>query len=326
MRTRRGRALLTLLIAVVVIGGVLLVQERQGEAPPPPLVGMVRQTEIRIAPETSGRLASILVHPGQHVHKGDVLALLDKPELSAAVEEARAAAASAKADRARVYSGVRAEEVDITADDVQRAKAQLVLAQQQNYRAVTLAAKNFASRQNLDESTADLAKAQADVDLRSALYAADKAGPTVEERALSDAKVVLASASVADLEAELGKTKLVAPADGEIGVQVGELGEIIEPGKPVLTMEIENAPWFAFTLREDKMFGLTIGATIGILGPDGKRIDARVTELRPLGEFATYRAARAVGDHDLNSFALRLDPTQPSGLAPGMTVWLRPRA
>jgi HlyD family secretion protein len=56
---------------------------------------------------------------------------------------------------------------------------------------------------------------------------------------------------------------------------------------------------------------------------DGRQIDARVTELRPLGEFATWRAARAVGDHDLNSFRLRLDPNGDiDGLEPGMTVWL----
>ena len=34
--------------------------------------------------------------------------------------------------------------------------------------------------------------------------------------------------------------------------------------------------------------------------------------------------ARAVGDHDLNSFRLRLDPLAATeGLQPGMTVWLR---
>ena len=50
---------------------------------------------------------------------------------------------------------------------------------------------------------------------------------------------------------------------------------------------------------------------------------ARVTELRPLGEFAVWRAARAVGDHDLNGFLVRADPiAETEGLEPGMTVWL----
>jgi len=48
-----------------------------------------------------------------------------------------------------------------------------------------------------------------------------------------------------------------------------------------------------------------------------------VTELRPLGAFATWQAERAVGDHDRNTLRLRLDPQgDASGLEPGMTVWI----
>ena len=60
-----------------------------------------------------------------------------------------------------------------------------------------------------------------------------------------------------------------------------------------------------------------------LLAANGERIDAKVTELRPLGEFAVWRAARAVGDHDLNSFLLRADPDQEvRSVEPGMTVWI----
>ena len=64
----------------------------------------------------------------------------------------KAAAISARAERDRVYSGVRAEEVAILADSMRTAEANLLLAEQQNARAVALAAKDFASRQQLDES------------------------------------------------------------------------------------------------------------------------------------------------------------------------------
>ena len=47
--------------------------------------------------------------------------------------------------------------------------------------------------------------------------------------------------------------------------------------------------------------------------------------MRRLGDFATWRAARAVGDHDLNTFAVRADPLDHvDGLEPGMTVWISP--
>jgi len=289
----------------------------------PSIPGMVRQTEIRIAPETTGRLSSIAVAPGQHVAKGELLATLDNPELKAAVGEAQAAAASARAERDRIHVGVRAEQVAIDTQAVHTAEANLVLAQQQHARAAALADKNLASRQRLDESTASLAKAEADVDMKRAHAAGATAGPTSEERALADARVALTEAKVAALRARLDKTRLIAPMDGKIGIRVGEPGEIIGPGQPVVTIDVDGRPWFAFTLREDELRGMTVGSAVKVTAQDGRQVSARVTELRPLGEFATWRAARAVGDHDLNSFRLRLDPDDPvDGLQPGMTVWL----
>jgi hypothetical protein len=50
---------------------------------------------------------------------------------------------------------------------------------------------------------------------------------------------------------------------------------------------------------------------------------ATVTELTPLGSFATWQAERAIGDHDRNTLRLRLDPGgDPKSFEPGMTVWL----
>ena len=285
--------------------------------------GMVQRTEIRIAPEVDGRLLSAVVQPGQHVKKGDVLAMLDNPELAAALGEAKAAAASAKADRDHVYAGVRSEEVAIAEQSVKTAEANLLLAQQQNTRAASQVAKGSGSRQLLDDTSGQLGKAQADLDLKRAQLTAASAGPTREELALADARVAAAQAAVDDAQISFDKTTLKAPIDATILIQVAELGETLVPGKPILTIEPDGQRWFTFTIREDTLRDLAIGKIVLLQTSDGRKIDARVSELRPLGEFATWRAARAVGDHDLNSFWLRLDPTAgDDGLEPGMTVWL----
>lgn len=331
MRGRVGRWVVAG-VGVLALAGGALAGGAVAPSPTPALAsasiaGMVRQTEIRVAPETTGRLLSLAVGAGQTVRKGDRLAVVENPELAASLGEAKAAAAGAEADRDRVRSGVRAEEVAIAAQAVRTAEANLLLAGQQHDRAAALSSNGFASRVQLDESVASLAKARADLDLKRAQHAAAVAGPTREERALADARVALARATVADLEARLAKTILTAPIDGTVGLLVAEPGEIVTPGKPVMTLEAGGERWFTFTLREDALDGVTPGATLALATGDGRRIDARVTELRPLGEFATWRAARAVGDHDLNSFRLRLDPLEnPDGLQPGMTVWLIPRS
>jgi multidrug resistance efflux pump len=166
-------------------------------------------------------------------------------------------------------------------------------------------------------------KAEAALELARALDARDKAGPTKEERDSADANVLLSEAARADLEAQLDKTKLLAPMDGVIGLLVAEPGEIIAPGQAVMTMTTGDERWFTFTVREDRLRGITIGSKEKIMTAAGDALEGRVTEMRPLGEFATWRAARAVGDHDLNSFLVRVDPLAAAPeLQPGMTVWL----
>jgi len=308
-----------IVLAVAVIGAIALLDRPRIN---PPIAGLVRQTEIRIAPEVTGRLSAIAVKTGQPVRKGDLLATLDNPELAASLNEASAAWAAAKAEREHVYAGMRAEEVAILAQSIETSEANLALARQEIARTAALAAHDFASRQQLDERTAQLTKSGADLDLKRAQHAAASAGPTSEERALADARVVLAEATVADLQAQLDKTRLVAPADGVVGVIVAEQGEVVPVGKPVLMLDL-GRPWFAFTLREDELGQLTVGSDVDLTMGGDRGIAARVTELRPLGEFATWRAARAVGDHDLNSFRLRLDPVASmEGLQSGMSVWL----
>jgi HlyD family secretion protein len=303
--------------------GIIAYRSRAADSSNRSILGVVHKTEIRIAPEASGRLVALKVKAGDQVRKGDVLAVLSSPELTASLEESKAGAASARADRANVNAGVRKEEVDSAGQNVRIAESNVLFAQQQQTRSVTLAARDFASKQQLDESTTALGKAQASLDLARATYAQDQAGPTKEERIIASAQVVLADATVADLEAELAKMTLVAPADGVVGLIVAELGEAINPGQAVMTVDAGQERWFTFTIREDRLKAIAMGAPLVLRTANGGRIAARVTELRPLGEFAVWRAARAIGDHDINSFLVRADPVgDTAGVEPGMTVWI----
>src|SRR6516162_10131587 len=76
--------------------------------PTPPVIGVVRTTEVRIAPEVAGQLAAIKVHKGDRVRAADVVAELSADELTASVGQARAALDAATAKRNNVYAGVRA--------------------------------------------------------------------------------------------------------------------------------------------------------------------------------------------------------------------------
>ena len=180
------------------------------------------------------------------------------------------------------------------------------LAKQQFARVSVLAAKNYASKQQYDEDAAALSKAEASLVLANAALDQSKAGPTKEELAVAQSQVALGLATVADLEAQLAKTTLTSPVDGIARLLVAEHGEAISPGQPVLTLGVAGDRWFTFTIREDRLQGITLGSKIALNTAAGDRFEAKITELRPLGEFAVWRAARAVGDHDINNFFLQI--------------------
>jgi HlyD family secretion protein len=314
---RRRRIVVLGLILVAGIGGFLLLRSE----PPAPLTGVVRATEIRLAPEVGGELANIKVEKGARVRAGDVVAELSAIELTASVGQARAALEAATASRDHVYAGVRAEEVATLAAEIAKAKSKLTYVEAQLVRVSTLARGDVASQQALDQATNDVAAARADVAEAEANHAAAVAGPTQEERAIADAKVQAAAAA---LERHLGKTVLRSPVDGVVSVIVAEIGENVRAGQPVLAIAAAGQQWLSFNAREDLLRGLTVGATVQVVRAGApETTPAVVTELRPLGTFATWQAERAVGDYDRNTLRLRLDPqAQATGFEPGMTVWI----
>jgi HlyD family secretion protein len=320
---RKARRAAIVAIALVLVAGVLIYSARRSGSASA-IVGVVRATEVRVEPEVDGQLVSIAVEKGARVHAGDVLARLSAVELTAQADQARAALASATANRNNVYAGVRQEQVVSLKAEIAKANARLEYAQLQLTRTSTLARQSFETQQALDQAENDAASARADVAEAQANYDAAVAGPTREERLIADAQVQAAATAVAVLERRLEKMTLRAPADGVVSVIAAEVGENVHAGQPILMVEAAGKQWLSFNVREDHLSDLTVGETVSVMrnGADGA-IKAVITELQPLGTFATWQAERVIGDHDRNTLRLRLDPEgDPAGLEPGMTVWI----
>src|SRR5712692_5024477 len=320
MRKIRRAAIVA--IALLVAGDLIYSVGRSESAAT--IVGVVRATEVRVEPEVNGQLVLIGVEKGTYVHAGDVPARLSAVELTAQADQARAALASATANRNNVYAGVRREQVDSLKAAISKASARLDYVQAQLTRTSTLARQSFESQQSLDQAENDVASARADVAEAQANYDAAVAGPTREERAIADAQVQAAAAAVTVLERRLEKMILRAPADGVVSVIAAEVGENVRPGQPILMVEAAGKQWLSFNVREDHLNRLSMGETASVMrnGTDGAT-KAVITELRPLGTFATWQAERVIGDHDRNTLRLRLDLVgEPANIEPGMTVWI----
>jgi HlyD family secretion protein len=322
MASSGAHRIIVLGVLAAVAGAGAYVWWRPG--PAAPVVGIVRATEIRVAPEVGGQLAAIKVRNGDHVRAGDVVAELSALELTASVGQARAALAAAVASRDHVYAGVRDEEIASLAAEIAKAKARLEFAELQLTRTADLARADNAPQQALDQAQNDVASARADVVEAEANHSAAKAGPTKEQLAIADAQVEGAASALAVLERRLDKTTLRAPADGVVTVIVAEVGEAIGAGEPVLVIAETGRQWLSFNVREDFLHGRTVGTRVDVMQQGAREaIPAIVTELLSLGPFATWQAERAVGDHDRNTLRLRIDPEgDRTKFEPGMTVWI----
>src|SRR5258708_9147473 len=184
---RKARRAAIIAIALVLVAGAVIYFARRPE-PSTAIIGVVRSTEVRVEPEVNGQLVSCGVEKGDQVHAGDVLARLSAVELTAQVDQARAALASAIANRNNVYAGVRREQVDSLKAQIAKANARLDYVQLQLTRTSTLARQSFESQQALDQAENDAAGARADVAAGQANYNAAVAGPTPGARRDAEAR------------------------------------------------------------------------------------------------------------------------------------------
>jgi HlyD family secretion protein len=318
---RRTAAVLFLIVAA--ISGLSLWYLFQSS----PLVvqGEADATRIDIAARVDGLVRERPINRGDNVAAGQLLLVIDNPELVTKLNEARTADAAAGANLANILAGVRKEEIAQRQSTVAASEAGLVLAQQEYSRTKQLAEHDFASQQKLQQQTASLDVAKSTLLQAKAARDEAVAGATREQRAIAQAGVTRAEANVRTLEAQVAELQVKAPISAQV-YQIGsEVGEYVSPGVPLLSLVDLSDVWFRFDLREDLARGLKVGDTLTVRVPAlvDRLVAVRVKTIAPKGEYAGWRATRATGDFDLRTFEVRAYPSEAlPRLRPGMSAYL----
>lgn len=289
----------------------------------PPLVvqGEVEASRVDLAPRVTGRIKQLNVDVGDDAKAGAVLVLMESPQLQASLLAARAALEVAKADRDRVYS-TRPENIEVKKADVDRAQSALTLAQQVYARQTQLLQSGNTPQQKVDEAVNNLRAAQRSRDAAVAELSLATKGASAEERSLADARVKQAEAILRQTETDIAELTVSSPIDGQVTTRVAELGELFNPGSPLLSIIDLSNTWLTFNIREDLLAGLKVGDAFFVTVPalKGAEIEVRVTAINAQGMYANWRATKATGDFDLRTFEVRAKPVTPNAqLRPGMS-------
>jgi HlyD family secretion protein len=321
-------ALSWVVLAAVAAAGIwafVRTWQRVSQPAPDVIQGQIEATEIDVSSKIPGRLGSIAVVEGSEVRKGDLVATLDSPEIDAKLAQARAARAAAAAQRDKANRGAREEEIRAAEANWRRARESAVLAETTFHRVERLARDGVAPTQRRDEAETVWKSAREAEAAAKAVLDMAVTGARNEDKASAAAVVDAADGTIAEVQSYLRETSVRAPAAGQVYRRNLEPGEMVAAGLPIVTIVDLGDVWATFHLREDRLSGVTVGATVRIRIPalGGRQADFKVSYLAPEADYATWRPTTAQGGFDVKSFEVRARPVGPVvGLRPGMSAIL----
>jgi HlyD family secretion protein len=253
------------------------------------------------------------------------VAVLSVATLAADIEQARARVATTQAALREAEAGPRTAEIE-------RAEAELRAAEAEADRA----AKDLVRIQALTESGA-LAEQQLDAARTLATTSANRRdalretlrllrqGTRPERIAGARAEVATAQAALAAAQATRSDLVLLAPVTGVVLGRHAEVGEVVAPGTPVMSVGESAKPWVRVYVSAADAARLTIGApAVAMLDdlPD-REFPGRVASVATKAEF-TPRVALTEDERADLLFAVRVELDDATGtLKPGLPVTVR---
>ena len=313
-------ALITLIAVILIVSVVGIFVLR-----PEPLMwqGEVEANEVRVSGKLPGRIERFLVEEGQYVNKGDTLVLLDSPEIEAKLQQVTAVEEAAFAQKQKAMTGARKQQIEAAYEQWQRAEAGSDIAKKTFDRVSNLYDKGVLPAQKRDEADANYKAAVALARAAKSQYDLALSGAQKEDKEAALALLNQAKGAVNEVEAYMKETCLRAPISGEISDIFPKQGELVGTGAPIMNVLDLTDTWVIFNIREDMLAGIKQGQIFNAIVPalGNKTIELKITRIKPLGNYATWKATKVSGDFDLKSFEIKAKPIAPvEGLRPGMSV------
>lgn len=310
-------AIIALVALVAVIGAVALKPE------PELLCGEVAAREYRVANKVPGRIEEVYVAEGDMVSEGDTLAYVYSPEVSAKMEQAKAARSAASAQSMKAQNGAREQQIAAAYEMWQKAQVGVNIAKKSFDRVQSLYEKKVISAQKHDEAEAQYQAAIATANAAKSQYDLACAGAQEEDKLAANALVAKANGAIMEVNSYINERYLIAPASGEVTDIFPNKGDLVGTGTPVMNILDMGDVWLTFSVREDLLKGLAVGTEVQVQIPalGEQTYSAKVTYMKAMASYATWRATKTNGQYDVKSFDLKLVPQEPiEGLRPGMTA------
>jgi HlyD family secretion protein len=256
------------------------------------------------------RITELPFQEGQSVRKGAVLAVVDSADYrqQLAIAQGNLAMQQRQLDAARenLVTAGRTLLVD---------QAELRQRQLDQQRALDLQRQGFTSKATLDQSETALKQASAVLQRDQSVQTAAARNIEVAQAAVHNGEAAVALARIV-----LGYATLTAPFDGVVNVQQAELGEVVVPGTPVLTLSDLDHVWLRAYVNESDLGRVQLGQEVSVSTDShpSKHYQGRISFISDKAEF-TPKSVETHAERVNLVYRIKIDLANPEHeLKPGM--------
>lgn len=285
--------------------------------------GQADATQINVSPKISGRLSEIDVEEGDQVKKGQLLAVLETPELDAKLIQAQSVKQAAEAQDRKAQKGTRSEQIQSAYNVWQQAKATSELANKTYVRMQNLYNDKVIPAQKRDEAYTQSQSYKEQEKAAYSNYQMAVHGSRIEDKESASAQVNQAQGAIDEVLASKKESKIISPVSAEVLKIIPNQGELVNAGYPVVNLVDLNDLWVVFNIKEDLMEYFKKGTTFEGVIPalNNKKVQLKVRYIAAQGDFATWNATKTKGEFDIKTFEIKAYPIHKiDGFRPGMSV------
>ncbi len=238
--------------------------------------------QASIMSKISAPVQTFYVNRGSHVRKGQLLAVLENRDLTAASLEAKGAVDQAEASYRSITAATLPEEISKAQSDVQSTKEALDAAQKMYESRKELLQQGALPRRQVDEANVAYVQARSQYEVAvKHLETLEKVGRDADTRQ-AQAQWEAAKGRYQGTEAQLEYSRIYSPIDGVVTERPLYAGEMAGPGTPLLTVMDVSRVIARANVPAGQLSFLKVGNPATIIASDGAaELRGKVTVVSP---------------------------------------------
>jgi len=282
--------------------------------------GNIEAHESVLGFRVPGRIVELPVEEGQWVEAGTVLARLDAADYRQQVSVDEAALRVRDAELALALAGSREQEIQVAQRNVADAEADMKQKELDLKRAEELYAKDVVSAQFRDQADTNFKRSRAIFERAQQTLNQTVEGTRKEQIGIARANVAQARQRLQLSRVNLEYSELRAPMAGVVTVRQAELGEVVNPGTPVVTLADLDNVWLRAYVNETDLGRIRWGQEAALRTdtyPD-KTYRGRISFIASQAEF-TPKSVQTFKERVTLVYRIKIDADNPNHeLKPGM--------